>query len=322
MLTNADSAKAIIMARGSLAIKNDAGYIPAAPVLKWAGGKGQLLPVLNLNYPKELIKGQIDTYIEPFVGGGAVFFDIANQFTFKRAFLFDVNPELVILYNVIKDDVEELIALLSALSEKFLSLDSKAREAFFYSVREQYNARTKSASSKNLLARAAHTIFLNRTCFNGLFRVNSKGCFNVPYGKYANPNIVMVDRLRAASYALSKATIKQSDFAESAKYVEGNTFIYYDPPYRPLNLTSSFNAYAKDSFDDREQVRLADTYNALDKKGVLQLLSNSDPTNYAEDPFFDDLYGRHTIQRVDAKRMINSDANKRGSLREILVRNY
>lgn len=310
------------MADTSLAVRNDSGYLAAAPVLKWAGGKGQLLPALNLNYPKELINNHIDTYIEPFVGGGAVFFDIANQFSFKRAYLFDVNPELVILYNVIKDSVEELITLLATLSEEFLSLDSEGREAFFYSMREQYNAGSKGASAKYLLTRATHTIFLNRTCFNGLFRVNSKGHFNVPYGKYRNPNIVMVDRLRAASYALSKATIIQTDFAESAKYIEGNTFIYYDPPYRPLNLTSSFNAYAKDSFDDREQVRLADTYNALDKKGVLQLLSNSDPTNYAEDPFFDDLYGGHTILRVDAKRMINADASKRGSLREILVRNY
>lgn len=300
----------------------ESGYLTAGPVLKWAGGKGQLLPVLNLNYPKELISGQIETYIEPFVGGGAVFFDIANQFTFKRAYLFDVNPELVILYNVIKDSVEELITLLITLSEEFLSLDSDGREAFFYSMREQYNAGSKGLSSKYLVARATHTIFLNRTCFNGLFRVNSKGHFNVPYGKYRNPNIVMSDRLRAASYALSKATIKQADFAESTKYIEGNTFIYYDPPYRPLNLTSSFNSYAKDSFDDREQARLADTYNALDKRGVLQLLSNSDPTNYAEDPFFDDLYSGHTIQRVDAKRMINADASKRGSLREILVRNY
>ncbi|MFN7184798.1 MAG: DNA adenine methylase [Alphaproteobacteria bacterium] len=302
--------------------KKESTFLTAAPVLKWAGGKGQLLPVLNQNYPKELINNRIDTYIEPFVGGGAVFFDIANQFTFKRAYLFDVNPELIILYNVIKDSAEELITLLTTLSEKFFRLDSEGREAFFYTMREQYNAGSKGSSAKYLLTRAAHTIFLNRTCFNGLFRVNSKGHFNVPYGKYRNPNIVMSDRLRAASYALSKAIIKQADFAESAKYIEGNTFIYYDPPYRPLNLTSSFNSYAKDSFDDREQARLADTYNVLDKKGVLQLLSNSDPTNYTEDPFFDDLYSGHSIQRVDAKRMINADASKRGSLREILVRNY
>lgn len=306
----------------ALASKLDNDFVPAAPILKWAGGKRQLLPMLNLNYPKELMAGKIDTYIEPFVGGGSVFFDIANQFTFKEAYLFDVNPELINLYNVVKNDVEDLINLLSDLSQHFLGLDSEKREEFFYTFREQYNVEPKSVPSQYSPSRAAHTIFLNRTCFNGLFRVNSKGYFNVPYGKYKNPNIIMPDKLRSASYALKKATIKLADFSESQKYIRGRTFIYYDPPYRPLNLTSSFNSYAKDSFDDHEQVRLANVYNTLDKKGVFQLLSNSDPTNYVEDPFFDDLYSGHIIQRVDAKRMINSDASKRGALREILVRNY
>lgn len=310
------------MRKLSAANKKEDVFLTAAPVLKWAGGKSQLLPALNLRYPRALIDGKIDTYVEPFVGGGAVFFDIANQFTFKKAYLFDINSELVMLYNVIKKSVEELIAQLTLLSEEFLSLDGIEREVFFYAIRARYNGGSEGLSARHLLVRAAHTIFLNRTCFNGLYRVNSKGHFNVPYGRYSNPNIVIPDRLRAASYALSKASIIQADFAESAKYVEGNTFIYYDPPYRPLSMTSSFNSYAKENFNDHEQARLANMYKALHRRGVLQLLSNSDPTNYAEDPFFDDLYEGYTIERVSAKRMINADASKRGSLREILVRNY
>lgn len=295
---------------------------PASPILKWAGGKGQLLPTLNTHYPQALLDGTIDTYIEPFVGGGAVFFDIANQFAFRQAFLFDVNPELVTLYRTVKEDVESLIAALGSLEAAFLKHDAQGREAYFYDVRATYNAAPRQPSAKQQLARAAQTVFLNRTCFNGLYRVNGKGEFNVPYGRYKNPAIVMPERLRSASAALSRATLLQADFAQAANYVNGNTFIYYDPPYRPLSATSSFNSYAKDTFDDAEQARLADTFRALDARGVKQLLSNSDPTNYGDDPFFDDLYRGYDIVRVEAKRMINADASKRGSLREILVRNY
>lgn len=299
----------------------------ASPVLKWAGGKSQLLPILNSNYPDELLSGKIHTYIEPFIGGGAVFFDIANKYRFNEAFLFDTNPELVILYNSIKHDVESVIKALEELSYTYFRKSQEARKDFFYEIRDIYNQEADkshgfaTAESPNPL-RAAHTIFLNRTCFNGLFRVNSKGGFNVPYGSHANPNIVFSDRLVAVSQALKKAVIKLTDFSSCEEYISGKTFIYYDPPYRPITQTSHFTAYARGGFNDDDQIRLADTYKRLHSQGVLQLLSNSDPSNYVEDPFFDELYAGFNIMRVDAKRMINSDAAKRGTLKEILVKNY
>ncbi len=308
-------------------ISSEHEYSLASPILKWAGGKSQLLPVLNSNYPSELLAGKIHTYIEPFIGGGAVFFDIANKYHFKEAFLFDTNPELVILYNSIKHDVERVIKALEELSDEYLQECQESRKDYFYRIRDAYNEKASlshefaSSESPNPL-RAAHTIFLNRTCFNGLFRVNSKGGFNVPYGSYANPNIVFSDRLLAVSQALKKAVIKLTDFSSCEKYISGKTFIYYDPPYRPITQTSHFTAYAKGGFNDDDQRRLANTYKRLHSQGVKQLLSNSDPSNYVVDPFFDELYIGFKIMRVDAKRMINSDAAKRGTLKEILVKNY
>ncbi|MEQ1704787.1 MAG: Dam family site-specific DNA-(adenine-N6)-methyltransferase [Rickettsiales bacterium] len=299
----------------------------ATPVLKWAGGKSQLLPVLNANYPKELIKGKIDTYIEPFIGGGAVFFDIVNKFNIKSAYLFDINPELVILYNSIKINVRAVLTELDKLSKSYLDYDEEGRAALFYDIRNEYNSGALIAHQAADLElcnakRSALTVFLNRTCFNGLFRVNSKGAFNVPHGRYSNPNIIFFDRLIAVSNTLQKATIKLTDFSSCEKYITGKTFIYYDPPYRPLSVTSLFNSYSKEGFKDDDQVRLAETYKKLSRKGVFQLLSNSDPTNYSNDLFFDELYKDFNILRVEAKRIINANGNKRGILREILVKNY
>lgn len=289
----------------------------AAPVLKWAGGKRQLLPILAQRYPAALLKGEINTYIEPFVGGGAVFFDLASRGLIKRAYLFDANPAVVGVYTAIRDHVEALIADLTPISDAFLGCDGPARAAFFYAMREAYNTKTSDT-----LTQAAQTLFLNKTCFNGLYRVNSKGQFNVPYGRYKQPRIVQPERLRAVSAALQGTVIQQGDFSQSLECIEGKTFIYYDPPYRPLNKTSVFNQYAKTSFDDVEQRRLAAMFKTLDKKGVLQMLSNADPTNTADDPFFDQLYADYCIERITATRRINADAGKRGGLREILVRNY
>lgn len=300
----------------------------ASPILKWAGGKTQLLKSLNQHFPEKLQSGSIETYIEPFIGGGSVYFDIYNKFNFKHACLFDINPELIILYNSIKDNVQLIIEELQKHQEAYLKyIDEESRKQYFYDVRNAYNqdvaAIHKAVNHTPFNAhRAAMTIFLNRTCFNGLFRVNSKGEFNVPHGKYKNPTIVFEDKLIAASQALKHATIELADFEKCKEYVSGKTFIYYDPPYRPLSETSQFTSYSKEDFNDNEQIRLANTIKELDKDGVLQLMSNSDPTNYVDDPFFDDLYKGFNISRVNAKRMINSNASKRGSLREILVRNY
>jgi DNA adenine methylase len=299
----------------------------AGPILKWAGGKTQLLTTLQLHYPKNLLLGAVDTYIEPFVGGGAVFFDIANRFVFKEAYLLDVNPELVIVYNSIKSNVLEVVKFLDELAREYLSKSADKRQDFFYLKRNEFNvgvekARITAETHAIDAARAALTIFLNRTCFNGLFRVNSRGYFNVPHGRYSSPTILFRDRLLAASAALQRVTILHGDFEQCVQFIKGTTFIYYDPPYRPVSKTAQFTSYAKEVFNDDEQIRLSNLFRNLHSTGVLQLLSNSDPTNFVDDSFFDELYRDFTISRIEAKRMINSDASKRGVLREILVRNY
>ena len=298
--------------------------INAKPVLKWAGGKGMLLPQITEHLPTKLKFGAIKRYIEPFIGGGAVFFDIANNYNFEDAYLFDINPELVILYNVIKYDVDDLIAELFELQQKYNIAEDKA--AFYYSIRDEYNSFDKNVNansfSKNFVRRAALTVCLNRTCFNGLYRVNSKGLFNVPVGKYKNPRILDENNLKEVSKALQYATIIQTDFADVLKYVNKDSFVYYDPPYRPINA-SSFNSYAVGDFNDEEQIRLKETFTKVDELGALQMLSNSDPTNYnADDHFFDDLYSKYNIHRIWAKRMINSDPNGRDGVRELLITNY
>jgi DNA adenine methylase len=297
------------------------------PILKWAGGKTQLLPTLANHYPPELSRGLVDTYIEPFIGGGAVFFDITNTFRYKHAVLLDVNPELVIVYNSVKSDVGRVIQALEELEREYISRTGDGRATFFYQMRDLFNggieqARRTAGRSAVDPERTALTIFLNRTCFNGLFRVNRHGSFNVPHGRYTQPSILMKERLNAASSALQRATIIQGDFELSARFISGMTFIYYDPPYRPVSNTSHFTSYAKEAFDDAEQIRLSQSYRHLSDQGVQQLLSNSDPTNYIEDPFFDELYRGFSIYRIEARRMINSNSSRRGALREILVRNY
>ncbi len=299
-------------------------YSDCKPVLKWVGGKGQLLDQIEQKLPLKLKMGDIKRYIEPFVGGGAVFFDIYNNYQTQEAFLFDINPELVILYNVIKRDVESLILELNKLqTEHRLTEDTKA---YYYARRDEYNSLDKNIDANtyrtSFVRRAALTIFLNRTCFNGLFRVNSKNQFNVPMGKYTNPRILDEDNLRKVSDALQIATIMQCDFARVDEFVTPDTFIYYDPPYRPIRETSSFNSYAVGDFDDDEQVRLKNIFDKCHDAGALQMLSNSDPTNYTDDPFFDDLYQAYHINRILAKRMINAKADGRGEIHELLITNY
>lgn len=295
----------------------------AKPVLKWAGGKGLLLPQLSEKFPNKLRCGAIKKYIEPFVGGGAVFFDISNTYYFEEAYLFDINPELVILYNVVKNNALELIDELERLQKSYFS--SNDRKEFYYQMRSEYNTFDKKIDanrySLSFIHRTALTIFLNRTCFNGLFRVNSKGLFNVPMGSYKNPRILDAENLMAVSKALSKATIMQADFSKALEFADKDTFIYYDPPYRPLK-DSSFTTYAVETFDDNEQIRLKDVFEQAHKLGAFQMLSNSDPTNVGSDPFFDDLYQDYNICRILAKRLINSNSDGRGEIRELLITNY
>jgi len=299
----------------------------AGPILKWAGGKGQLLADLRRRYPQGLESGQISSYAEPFIGGGAVYFDLIQRYPrVERAYIFDVNPELVMVYESIKREVEALIGELQSLVAEYLPLDEAGRKVRYYEVRDTYNSELNARSMARFgaawIRRAAQTIFLNRTCFNGLFRVNSRGEFNVPAGRYKHPSMPSVERLRAAAVALQLAEIRLGDFSMITELADERTFIYYDPPYRPISTTSSFTSYMKGSFNDDDQRRLAAQFRALNERGVKQLLSNSDPTNHSEDPFFDNLYKGFYIERLQANRMINSKSERRGVIRELLIRNY
>ena len=287
----------------------------AKPFLKWAGGKTQLIEEIDARLPKKEIEdGCIDTYVEPFVGGGAVFFHVAqNYHEIERFYLFDVNEDLVNSYNAVKENVGTLIDRLNALQRKFLRKDQSQRRDFYYRVRDDFNSDRDPAK----------LIFLNKTCYNGLYRVNRRGEFNVPFGDYTKPNICDAKNLRIVSEVLQKAEIICGDFEESASWIDDKTFVYFDPPYRPLSRTASFTSYAKEDFDEGSQIRLAEFCTEIDRKGAKFLLSNSDPKN--EDPsdhFFDDHYEGFRIERVKAVRAINCKGSRRGQINEILVTNY
>ena len=292
-----------------------------SPFLKWAGGKGRLLPVLKENFPVELGK-EINKYVEPFVGGGAVLFDILSTYNLKKIYINDVNDELINTYNVIKNDVEALIEILNQIQNEYLILDKDKRKEFYYSKRELFN----KYKTENILdtETAALFIFLNKTCFNGLYRVNSNGLFNVPAGDYKNPLICNSDNLRGVSKKLTKVSILCGSYEKLQKIIDNKTFVYFDPPYRPLNKTSSFNTYTKSAFNDESQIELAKFIKKLSKKGAYVLASNSDPKNTnPEDSFFDDLFYDMEIKRVSVKRLINRKAELRNNkITELIIKNY
>jgi len=302
--------------------------IPVArPFLKWAGGKTQLLGDLTRRVPEDLREGNLPVFVEPFVGGGAVYFHFNTLFRFRECHLFDVNEELVLTYSVVKHDVSGLIDYLSEVSDEFLAKDAAGRKEYYYAMRSLFNSQKEGIDyhrySRDWVERAGQLIFLNRTCFNGLFRVNSRGGFNVPLGSYKNPTILFEDLLRVDSAVLQNTTIHLGDFMLSEPLVSEDTFVYLDPPYRPLNRTSSFTQYAKGGFDDDDQRRLAEYYARCDAAGARLMLSNSDPKNIdPDDDFFDTLYAPYRVDRVPATRMINSDGAGRGEVNEIIVTNY
>jgi DNA adenine methylase len=300
---------------------------PARPFLKWAGGKGQLLDIFQNYFPKALAEGTIENYYEPFLGGGAVFFKIIQEFQIDSAWLYDNNRDLILTYLSVRDDVSGLIKELDQMEKIYNNLDEARQKEYFYRIRNDFNSQLNELKYKNFSKawskRAAQIIFLNRTCFNGLFRFNSKGEFNVPHGRYKNPRISDAQNLEKVSKLLAGVSIRHADFREMAKDVKDRSFVYYDPPYRPLNRTSHFTAYSKENFGDAEQKELAKLFAFLDKKKVLQMLSNSDPKNYDPgDNFFDELYNEFQIDRVPARRAINSNAAKRSAISEIIVTNY
>lgn len=302
----------------------------ARPFLKWAGGKGQLLEQFQTYFPSELNgKGIIKRYYEPFLGSGAVFFWVKQNCRLEEAFINEFNPEIYLCYVAIQNHVEKVIKCLQGLEKQYYKLDNIGQERFYYQVRQEYNITRKNLEVKKYKVRednrrVATTIFLNKTCFNGLYRVNSRGEFNVPFGRYRNPTICDGLNLRAVSNLLQGVIITNDDFSIVEKQVQKESFIYFDPPYRPLNKTSNFTSYSNNEFNDIEQKRLSGLVKKLNRiNGVKIMLSNSDPKNENKnDNFFEQLYAGFRIERLKAKRMINCNASRRGEINEILVMNY
>ncbi|MCZ7609708.1 MAG: Dam family site-specific DNA-(adenine-N6)-methyltransferase [Ignavibacterium sp.] len=255
----------------------------AKPFLKWAGGKTQLLDQFSKYFPKELKNGKIENYYEPFLGSGAVFFFVAQNYRIEKAFLSDINEELILSFNVVKEDVPILIEELKQLKEEYYSLKEKERESFFYKIRNLYNSSKSKINFSNYsyswINRAAQMIFLNKTCYNGLFRLNKKGEFNVPFGRYRNPRILDEDNLLRVSEILQITEIYLTDFEQVKNFITHNFFIYFDPPYRPISKTANFTSYSKYDFNDEDQIRLAQLFKELGINGNKLMLSNSDPKN-------------------------------------------
>lgn len=295
----------------------------AQPFLKWAGGKRQLMKEIETRLPKNL--ESYNTYVEPFIGGGAVLFHLLEKYDFENVHISDLNPELILCYEMLKLDAKSVIRNLDKLIEAYPE-EIDDRKEVYYKIRTDWNedvGNINSLSKSNKIKRVSQMIFLNRTCFNGLFRVNRKGEFNVPIGSYKKPSFPKAENLLAVQKALENVTIHLSSFENCESWVDKSTFIYFDPPYRPLSDTSHFVSYSKGEFDDENQKQLAHTFRSLDKQNVKLLLSNSDPKNTVmDDEFFDDLYSGFNIQRVSANRSINSNPNRRGNITELLITNY
>ncbi len=272
------------------------------PFLKWVGGKGQLLTQLESFLPEKY-----NSYFEPFVGGGAVFFSIKPQ----KAHINDINKTLVKTYIHIKNDVEKIIKSLRKLEKEFLAKNTEARKEFYYLIREKYNLLSHDDFKKSV-----YFLFLNKTAFNGIYRENSKGGFNIPFGSYKKPKIVNEENLRAVSKMLSATKITSGSFVDAVKKAKAGDFVYFDPPYHPLSETSSFTSYSKDSFSKDDQIKLRDLFVQLDKRGVFVMLSNSSA------PFVKEIYFGYKQIPVFASRMINSKADKRGKISEVVIINY
>lgn len=292
----------------------------AKPFIKWVGGKGQLLEQLEALLPADFDNWNDATYIEPFVGGGAMLFYMLQKHpNIKRAVINDINSDLITCYRTVRDNVEELIPALQKIQTQYHALqDMDAKREMFMNVRSRYNEKKLNPIENTTLF-----FFLNRTCFNGLYRVNRKGLFNVPCGKYMQPQICDEVTLRADSELLKRVEILEGDFARTLDFAQGQTLFYFDPPYRPLSDTSSFNDYTKDAFNDDSQVRLKEYCDTVSRQGYKFMLSNSDcKGKREEDKFFDILYGAYSIDRVMASRNVNANGSKRGKITEILVHNY
>lgn len=306
-------------ARGSR--YNNSAEKAVKPFLKWAGGKGQLLSEIERYYP--FADSRITKYAEPFVGGGAVLFDILSKYDLEAVYISDINAELINSYRVIRDDIDELIDMLYTMQNDYVPFDTEKRRAYYLKRRERFNDLKINGDESINIEKAALMIFLNKTCFNGLFRVNKKGLFNVPMGAYKNPMICDENNLRAVSDKLQRVTIVCGEYRKSADFIDENTFAYFDPPYRPITNTASFTAYTESLFNDAKQVELARFVDDMHKKGARIVISNSDPKNSnTEDDFFDNIYSVYKIKRVEATRMINCNSEARGKIKELLISNF
>jgi DNA adenine methylase len=302
--------------------------VKAKPFLKWAGGKGQLLHQFENYYPNDLYQGKIKKYSEPFLGGGAVFFEVMQRFSIETAYISDINKDLILAYWVVQQKTEQLVDCLYNYQKLYDRTPIIERNNLFLTVRQDFNEERLKINYQNFsdswIVRTAKLIFLNKTCFNGLFRLNSKGEFNVPFGKYPNPTILDEPNLWAVSAILQKAEISIGAYKTCYQKVDNQSFVYFDPPYRPLNKTSSFTTYAGQEFLDKDQIELSQFFHKLDhEKGAKLMLSNSDPKNEnPNDNFFENIFNNYYFHTVSANRAINANAAKRGAIRELIITNY
>ena len=292
----------------------------AKPFIKWVGGKSQLLEEIKEKYPPK-----IEKYCEPFVGGGAVLFDILSSKHPETVLINDINKELINTYSQIKNNCDGMINQLSEIQTIYKTHTLEENKAYFYEKRQRYNELKVNGNDAENLEKAALFIFLNKTCFNGLYRVNSKGLFNVPFNNAKNPLLCDEENLRACSEVLQNVEMRVGDYKECKDFIDSNTFVYIDPPYRPLSQTAAFTSYSENGFSDDDQKTLSIFIKEMiTEKHAKVLVSNSDPKNTdVNDNFFDDLYDKNhfQIKRVSAARMINSNAKKRGAINELLISN-
>lgn len=291
------------------------------PFIKWVGGKRQLITEIDKNLPA-FEKENITTYVEPFLGGGAVLIHMLENYNFKKYYASDLNEQLISTYLAIKNTPEELINQLRKLQTEYLNKPTiEEKKNFYLSKREEYNKNITTGDPSNQIP--SLFIFLNKTGFNGLYRVNSKGQFNVPFGQHNTPKILDEENLRNLHKAFQKVEFSIQGYEKTKQCAHKETFIYLDPPYRPLSTSAAFTAYTNSSFNDTQQIELATFIKEQYDKGAHVLMSNSDPKNTnPNDTFFDDLYDWAEIQRVQASRAINSKGNGRGKINEILVKAY
>jgi len=303
------------------------------PFLKWAGGKKQIISSIEECLPKDIIDSKIiPKYVEPFLGGGAVFFHLINKYKIEKVYLGDVNKELILTYNVIKSNhYKKLINKLKSYSNSFLKMNLEERKDYFYEIRNDFNNNLNGFDYENYsydhVIRASQMIFLNKTCFNGLYRVNKNGKFNVPMGKYKNPLICDDINIKNIHNDLKRVNLISDDYKTSKFFIDQETFLYLDPPYFPIK-NNSFTNYNSNDFGVKEQVMLSKFCKFIDDKGAKFILSNSDPKNY--DPnnnFFKKTYGKLGLKicnykKIDVRRSINSKGNKRGPIKELLIYNY